>query len=392
MVIRKLILNKVVLVWSWCFVIIAQAQALDKCVVSGRIIADDGVSRTRVIVESQVTGYTNQCTEPDKSWGSWDELFAIAEIFDGGEPFILDQRVHVHQSEANLNHSTDHNILHSQFELVLPQSDYGLYCFRGTHGVFRYNSNDPTRYGDGSLFCGSLGQYASTTGGGGTGGSGGGGSSSDPCDNNVAAIPVPCDGSPLVIDLNQNGIRFGQAGIGVYFDINGDGEKTLMQWVRSDGDEAFLVRDLNGNGKIDDGSELFGTGTRMLPLNPQSKIAESQEYVLAPNGFVALAQFDQLQHGGNDDGLISIDDAIWYALRLWLDVNADGISAPSELMALDELGFTHLNVIPKRSHRQDPAGNVIPFWSWVINGNQRGHNKYKMVDVFFKALETRIKK
>ena len=58
---------------------------------------------------------------------------------------------------------------------------------------------------------------------------------------------------PIVLDLDGNG--FGTTGIsnGINFDFNGDGLAEKIAWA-SDGD-GVLVVDLNGNGKIDNGSE-----------------------------------------------------------------------------------------------------------------------------------------
>ena len=134
-----------------------------------------------------------------------------------------------------------------------------------------------------------------------------------------AVAPHVCNAwgscTPIVIDLGNNGINLGQAGVGVYFDVNADGVRDHVQWVRRGGDEGFLALDRSGNGLIDDGAELFGVGT---PL-----VLEGRN---APNGFVGLAQYDSRQLGGNDDGLITEADAIWPQLRIWVDANADGVS------------------------------------------------------------------
>jgi hypothetical protein len=62
---------------------------------------------------------------------------------------------------------------------------------------------------------------------------------------------------PLALDLDGDGIE--TIGINGYdtvlFDHNGDGVKTGTGWVKSD--DGFLVLDRNGNGLIDDGSELL---------------------------------------------------------------------------------------------------------------------------------------
>ena len=97
--------------------------------------------------------------------------------------------------------------------------------------------------------------------------------------------------SPIVVDTRRDGIELGPAGRGVSFDVNADGFPDYVQWVRPRGDEAFLTLDRNRNGLVDDGSELFGVGTPLL------------EGGTAPNGFIALAQYDQPLLGGNDDGV-----------------------------------------------------------------------------------------
>ncbi len=179
--------------------------------------------------------------------------------------------------------------------------------------------------------------------------------------------------SPIIIDLGNNGIQLGEAGIGVYFDVNADGVRDHVQWVRRGGDEGFLAMDRTGNGLIDDGAELFGVGTPMI-LEGRS----------APNGFVGLAQYDARQLGGNDDGLITAADAIWPQLRIWVDLDADGVSTRAELRALQSFGITALQTIPRIRKHVDAAGNVIPYWAWAMRNAQPG--RVLMVDVFFRQL------
>jgi hypothetical protein len=179
--------------------------------------------------------------------------------------------------------------------------------------------------------------------------------------------------TPIVIDLGNNGINLGRAGVGVYFDVNADGIRDHVQWVRPGGDEAFLALDRTGNGLVDDGSELFGVGTPML--------LEGRN---APNGFVGLAQYDTRQLGGNDDGLITEADAIWRQLRVWLDVNADGVSTRDEMRPLTRYGITALETIPKIRRHVDAAGNLIPYWAWATQRTLPGRTL--MVDVFFVVL------
>ena len=179
--------------------------------------------------------------------------------------------------------------------------------------------------------------------------------------------------SPIVIDLGNNGIKLGEAGVGVYFDVNADGVRDHVQWVRRGGDEGFLALDRSGNGLVDDGSELFGVGTPLV-LEGRS----------APNGFVGLAQYDLPELGGNDDGLITEADAIWPQLRIWVDLDANGVCSAGEMRPLRSYGITALETIPRQRKYVDAAGNVIPYWAWATQRARPG--RAIMVDVFFQLL------
>ena len=124
---------------------------------------------------------------------------------------------------------------------------------------------------------------------------------------------------------------------------------------------------------IEDGAELFGVGTP-LELGGRN----------APNGFVGLAQYDLRELGGNDDGFITVADAIWPQLRIWLDINADGVSTLDEMHTLGSYGITALETIPKIRKRVDEAGNVMPYWAWALQQNRGG--RAAMVDVYFQQL------
>jgi hypothetical protein len=175
--------------------------------------------------------------------------------------------------------------------------------------------------------------------------------------------------SPIVIDTHKDGIQLGPAGRTVSFDVNADGFPDTVQWVRPRGDEAFLTLDRNRNGIVDDGSELFGVGTPLL------------EGGSAPNGFVALAQYDQPLLGGNDDGVISRADAIWQELSLWVDANADGVATRNEMRRPESLGLTSFGIIPRVRRYIDEAGNSLPYWAWA--GATGRPARTTMVDVYF---------
>lgn len=179
-----------------------------------------------------------------------------------------------------------------------------------------------------------------------------------------------CVASPIVVDLKGDGLKLGPPGVVVEFDIDGDGLQEGLQWVRPGGDDAFLALDLNGNGVVDDGRELFGSGT-ILVLEGQ----------IAADGFAALAQYDRLELGGNGDGLITAGDAIWTQLLFWTDRDANGLSSASEIVAVSAKGAVSFRIRPKTVQYWDPAGNYIPLISLAKFFDKP--RRRLMADVFF---------
>ncbi|WP_205205206.1 calcium-binding protein, partial [Azonexus hydrophilus] len=145
--------------------------------------------------------------------------------------------------------------------------------------------------------------------------------------------------SPIAIDLDGDGIETVSVANGALFDHADDGFAERTGWVSSD--DGLLVRDINGNGTIDSGRELFGSETL---LENGSKVV---------NGFEALKEFD-----ANADGVIDVNDAVFGQLRIWKDVDGNGRTDAGELLTLAEAGVQSISVNYTNSSYIDAQGNA----------------------------------
>ncbi|HEX7331397.1 MAG TPA: hypothetical protein VF290_07850 [Pyrinomonadaceae bacterium] len=170
--------------------------------------------------------------------------------------------------------------------------------------------------------------------------------------------------TPVLIDVSGDGLSLTNYAGGVGFDLNGDGTAEQLSWTRSGADDAWLVLDRNGNGLIDNGSELFGNFTPQ-PVPPAGG---------ERNGFLALAEYDKPLLGGDGNGVITDLDAIFTSLRLWQDINHNGVSEASELFSLQTAGLKTLELSYKTSKYVDPNGNLFRYRAKVkdTNGAQAG--------------------
>ncbi|HEV7643591.1 MAG TPA: hypothetical protein VGO50_06550 [Pyrinomonadaceae bacterium] len=175
------------------------------------------------------------------------------------------------------------------------------------------------------------------------------------CDDPDCALSVACHiydpDSPIVVDVAGNGFNLTNYAGGVMFDLDRNGTPEQLSWTSAYSDDAWLVLDRNDNGTIDSGKELFGNFT------PQPTPPDGEER----NGFLALAVFDRPGKGGNNDGFITKKDDVFSRLRLWQDINHNGISESAELHPLPELGLRKIELQYQRSGRVDQFGNRFKY-------------------------------
>ncbi len=126
---------------------------------------------------------------------------------------------------------------------------------------------------------------------------------------------------PIILDLDHNGFAFTSLEDGVKFDINADGKLDQVAWTKTDG---ILAYDVDGNGKIDNGSEIFtpnfAGGTHA-------------------SGVAALSTLDV-----NHDGKIDASDTGFEKLLVWQDANGNGVSDAGELKGLNDYGITGISL------------------------------------------------
>lgn len=149
---------------------------------------------------------------------------------------------------------------------------------------------------------------------------------------------------PLVIDLSGNGSSSNEGLVntdnGVYFDLDNNGFAEKTAWI--DNGKGFLAYDRNGNGIIDNGSELFGDSVIMS--NGQK----------SAHGFEALADLDS-----NNDGIIDENDTEFNKLLVWQDTLRNGKTDTGELKTLEELGIKSISLTTENKNHTTESGTII---------------------------------
>ena len=170
-----------------------------------------------------------------------------------------------------------------------------------------------------------------------------------------------CRYSCHVIDALGQGFHLTDVNHGVQFKFFTNKPPVQVSWTDAAFRNGWLALDRNGNGLIDDATELFGNLTSQ-PQNPNR------------NGYIALAVFDDPQNGGNGNGLIDPRDTVYDRLRVWIDANHNGVSEPGELHRLRELGVFSIDLRYRMSKYVDPNGNQFRYQARIRDQAGRRHD------------------
>jgi len=166
--------------------------------------------------------------------------------------------------------------------------------------------------------------------------------------------------SPIVLDLNGDGVHTVSTAHGTQFDPRANGHATPAGWVsRTDG---LLGMDRNHDGIINDGTELFGAATVLSSGHR------------AGDGYTAMRDIDS-----NHDGKLTATDAAFKDLQVWVDANGDGITGNGELKSLASLGIIEIDLNAKAGTEID-NGNLLGLVSSYKTSDGVSHD---MADVWF---------
>lgn len=172
--------------------------------------------------------------------------------------------------------------------------------------------------------------------------------------------------SPLTLDLDGDGIELVDlSASSAFFDFDSDGFAERTGWVASD--DGLLAVDRDGDGLITGLDELFGT-------NPPSVYGEIDATTPIESGFVKLGEFDS-----NADGKIDALDTDFGSLRVWRDLDGDGVGTEDEQFTLAELGIASIGLDFTRPAQQVGENMIFDVGQFVWNDMTTG----TVADVFF---------
>ena len=145
---------------------------------------------------------------------------------------------------------------------------------------------------------------------------------------------------PLTLDLDGDGVELVNLNKSTaFFDLDNDGLRENVGWVKAD--DGILVLDSNNNNSVDNIAELFG-----YRAEDGTQVTGTEE----------LRTLDL-----NNDGKIDASDAVFSQLKLWQDLNQNGISELNELRSLSDYKITSIDVAQANvtELNQTVEGNVV---------------------------------
>lgn len=134
---------------------------------------------------------------------------------------------------------------------------------------------------------------------------------------------------------------------GVAFDIDADGRADQVAWTDPHSNVALLAMDVDGDGRISSGRELFGS--HMIPE--------------AGNGPKALLKAFE-RSGAPISGAVQDGDSLFERILLWIDANHNGLSEAGELRLAKER-FTRIGLGFVKQDQVDEHGNRLRFRGWA---------------------------
>lgn len=140
---------------------------------------------------------------------------------------------------------------------------------------------------------------------------------------------------PLMIDLDGDGIELiSPESSRVFFDLDDDNTTEKVGWVAPD--DGLFALDRNGNGKIDNINELFGSPDQ--------------------TGFEELATLDS-----NADKVINNQDVAYNDILVWQDKSSNGIADTGEIKSLMQAGISSISLDAEALNPERVVeGNIVP--------------------------------
>ena len=149
----------------------------------------------------------------------------------------------------------------------------------------------------------------------------------------VLDITVKPAAIPVVLDLDGDGAEFLSTAAGVTFDYAGDGTSQSTAWVGSD--DGLLAFDRNGDGIVNDGSEIVFGGNGLTDLQ-----------ALAAN------------YDSNRDGQLTSADDNFALFGVWQDANSNGVTDAGEFRSLSDAGIVKIGLVSDGVSYSAAGGDV----------------------------------